>query len=206
VTTTLEWYNANAKTFAAGAHGVDLGALHAAFMEHLAPAARVLDVGAGSGRDALAFEAAGYEVTALEPSAVLARRVESLIRGAVWKITAEALEAECAFEGVWACASLLHVPRANTEEVMRRVFRALVAGGVFYVSFKRGEGERWEAGRYFADHTVESLGALLNSVGFEHCRLWETPDARPERADTVWVNALAWRSAEVSTTLAAPAR
>lgn len=206
MTTTLEWYNANAETFAAGAHGVDLGVLQATFTEHLAPAARVLDVGAGSGRDALAFEAAGYEVTALEPSEVLARRVESLIRGPVWKITADALEIEGAFDGVWACASLLHVPRANTEEVMRRVLRALVPGGVFYVSFKRGEGERWEAGRYFADHTGESLGALLSAVGFERCRLWETRDARPERADTVWVNALAWRSAEVSTTLAAPAR
>jgi SAM-dependent methyltransferase len=192
-TATLKWYNANADAFAAGADGVDLVALRAPFIAELAPGAHVLDLGCGSGRDALAFEREGFRVTALEPSDALATRVEGLIRGAVLRTPIEALDLDAVFDGVWACASLLHVPRAETPDALSRVFRALVPGGVFYASYKRGEGERWEGGRFFNDQTEESLDALLAAVGFERLRRWETRDARPERADTFWVNALARR-------------
>lgn len=192
-TATLDWYDVNADAFAAGADGVDLAALRAPFLAELPSGAHVLDLGCGSGRDALAFERAGFRVTALEPSNALATRVEGLIRGAVLRTPIEALDLDAVFDGVWACASLLHVTRAETSDALSRVFRALAPGGVFYASYKRGEGERWEGGRFFNDQSQESLGALLDAAGFEPLRLWETRDARPERADTFWVNALARR-------------
>ena len=191
--TTLDWYNANAQTFADGADLVDLSALRGAFLEHLPPAARILDVGSGSGRDARAFEALGHRVTALEPSIELAKRLEGTLRGEIINAPVEAFEAFEAFDGVWACASLLHVPASATRDVLARLHRALVGGGVLYASYKRGDGERWESGRFFNDQSLASVERLLSDVGFERVRTWETPDARPERADTVWVNALAWK-------------
>ena len=193
MTETLDWYNANADAFADGAHAVDLSALRGAFTAELAPGAHVLDLGSGSGRDALAFEAAGFSVTALEPSEALARKVAAVIRGEVLRMPVGALDVDARFDGVWACASLLHVPRSETPDALARVLRSLVPGGVFYASYKRGEAERWEAGRFFNDQTAESLDALLVGAGFERLRLWETRDARPDRADTFWVNALARR-------------
>lgn len=191
--TTLDWYNANAQTFVDGADLVDLSALRGAFLEHLPRGARVLDVGSGSGRDACAFEALGHRVTALEPSTALAARLRERLRGEVIPATVESLEVVDAFDGVWACASLLHVPAVATRDALTRLRRALVAGGVLYASYKRGDGERWESGRFFNDQTRASIEGLLTEVGFERARTWETRDARPDRADTVWVNALAWR-------------
>ncbi|MFO0647394.1 MAG: hypothetical protein U0326_14235 [Polyangiales bacterium] len=83
MTETLDWYNANADAFADGAHAVDLSALRGAFTRGARARRAVLDLGSGSGRDALAFEAAGFRVTALEPSEALARKVAAVIRGEV---------------------------------------------------------------------------------------------------------------------------
>ncbi len=189
--TTLDWYDANAQTFVDGADHVDLSALRDAFLEHLQRGARVLDVGSGSGRDARAFESAGHHVTALEPSAPLAKLIEERFRGEIIRAPIETLEAVEAFDGIWACASLLHVPASATPDVLSRLHRALVGRGVLYASYKRGDGERWESGRFFNDQTRASVERLLTDAGFERVRTWETLDARPDRADTVWVNALA---------------
>ena len=96
-----------------------------------------------------------------------------------------------AFDGVWACASLLHVQKDALPGVLRLIRRALKKHGVFYASFKYGETEREKNGRLFSDFTEESLRALLEEAGgFRTVKLWTTADARPERAEERWVNVL----------------
>ena len=96
-----------------------------------------------------------------------------------------------AFDGVWACASLLHVQKDALPGVLRLIRRALKKDGVFYASFKYGETEREKNGRLFSDFTEESLRALLDEAGgFRTVKLWTTADARPERAEERWVNVL----------------
>ena len=188
---TLDWYAAHAATFATAADTVDLTALHTAFVARLPAGARVLDVGCGSGRDSRAFVAMGCRVTALEPCEALARIAESSLGFPVRRARVEELDERGVYDGVWACASLLHVPVASTPEVLSRLARALAPGGVLYVSYKRGSGERVEGGRFFHDETMASLGLRLGAAGFATVTCWETPDARPEQSHTVWVNALA---------------
>ena len=103
----------------------------------------------------------------------------------------EELDYSDAFDGVWACASLLHVEKDALPGVLRLIRRALKKDGVFYASFKYGEAEREKNGRRFSDFTEESLRALLEEAGgFRVEKLWTTADARPERAEERWVNVL----------------
>lgn len=143
---TLDWYSTHAQRFAAEADAVDLSALREEFLALLPAGARVLDVGCGSGRDAVAFLRAGCAVTAMEPTEALARYAEAALGRAVRREMVQELDDIEAHEGVWCCASLLHVPTEALAEVMARLGRALVVGGVLYASFKRGRGSAWWRG------------------------------------------------------------
>ncbi len=95
------------------------------------------------------------------------------------------------FDGIWACASLLHVPAAELPEVMGRLAGALRPGGVLYASFKYGHGERERQGRRFTDLDVAGLRALLAQVpGLTEPETWISQDLRPGRAAERWLNTL----------------
>ena len=95
------------------------------------------------------------------------------------------------FDGVWASASLLHVPRRNMVEVLEQLGIALKAGGVMYASFKYGEGETIRDGRLFNDYDEERLRDLLPSrPELRIIEVWRTTDLRPERNDVTWLNVL----------------
>lgn len=193
MTDTLDWYRTNADAFAAQSLAVDLTHLHAPFLARLPPCARVLDLGCGSGRDTAVFLAAGHAVTAMDPSPELASRAAQRLAIEVTVAPAQSLDAHARFDGVWACASLLHVPLAETDDVWARIARALVPGGVVYASYKLGAGERTVDGRFFLDRDEPTLRSTLERAGLTPLRLWETADARPERAHERWINALAQR-------------
>lgn len=98
------------------------------------------------------------------------------------------------FDGVWACASLLHVLCHELDGVLLRLIRALTPNGVCFVSFKEGDGERQDGGRYFNDLQMESLEQLL--VGhseIEVVRLWTSWGVRPVQQQVRWVNGLVTR-------------
>jgi hypothetical protein len=98
---------------------------------------------------------------------------------------------EHSFEGIWACASLLHVSELELAGVIKRLAVPLVPDGALYLSFKRGTGERVKDGRRFTDMTVENLAALLDGCGaFAEPDIWESRDCRPGRASEVWVNSV----------------
>ncbi len=95
------------------------------------------------------------------------------------------------FDGIWACASLLHVPAGRLPEVMARLAGALKPGGTLYASFKHGQGEREHKGRRFTDLDEAGLAAFLGEVpGLNPIETWVTGDLRPGRAAEPWLNAL----------------
>ena len=99
-----------------------------------------------------------------------------------------------AFDGIWACASLLHVPRAGLPETLRRLRRALVPGGVWFMSFKYGTQERDVDGRRFTDLDEGSARALLAEVGgLPLIEMEVTGDSRPDRAAERWLSVLCRR-------------
>ncbi len=187
---TLKYYQDNAQTFFDGTVNVDMSSLYEAFTRHLAPGARVLDAGCGSGRDAKAFQEMGYQVEAFDASPAMVELAREHTGLPVKVMSFEDVDWKEEFDGIWCCASLLHVPAVELPGVMRRLADALKPGGVWYVSFKYGDGEREVDGRRFTDMDEVVLRRMLGAVpGIEIKSLWMTQDKRPGR-DEVWLNGM----------------
>ncbi len=187
---TLAYYEEQAETFFAETVDVDMAPLYARFLARVSPGGHILDAGCGSGRDALAFRELGYAVTAFEASPALARLASDYCGLPVEVRRFQEVEWEDRFDGIWACASLLHVPLAELPEVLRRLGRALKAGGVLYASFKYGAGEREHGGRRFTDLDERRLAALVEAVPpFAVVETWVSGDRREGREGDRWLNA-----------------
>ena len=188
---TLTWYREHLTEFVARTADVDMTPHYEAFLAHMPPGGSILDLGCGAGSATLFFAKRGYRVTPVDGCRELCEFTAQRTGCPARQMMFQDLSDENAYDGVWACASLLHVRRADMPDMLRRVRRALKAGGVFYASFKYGEGERGRDGRFFTDYTEESLRAELGAVGgLKVFRLWVTRDVRPDRAEEKWVNVL----------------
>lgn len=172
VARTLSFYETNAAQYVANTLTLDLGAEQQQFLASLPANAigstRLLDAGCGSGRDARAFSARGFQVTAFDGCAALALQARAFTGLPVRHLRFDEMDYAAQFEGVWACASLLHLPPAELGDAMSRIHRALTANGAFYACFKVGEGERIDStGRYFNDFTPARLTGYLTECGFD---------------------------------------
>lgn len=190
---TEQYYDEFAAEFFRSTVLVDMAAVHQRFVEGLAPGARVLDAGCGSGRDAKAFAEAGFRVTAFDASARLARLASAHCGFEVAVRRLEDVAEVEAYDGIWCCASMLHLPLAAIPSVLERLWRALRPGGTLYVSFKHGRGERVHDGRRFTDADEATLRQWLGHwPDVDRLEVWLSDDQRPERAER-WTNALAKR-------------
>jgi SAM-dependent methyltransferase len=189
--TTLTYYNQNAKAFSDSTLNVDMSALYAEFLPHVAQHGSILDAGCGSARDAAFFKAQGFTVSAFDASPDLAELASSYLQQPVAVKTFQELNCVNQYDGIWCCASLLHVPKAELPQVFLNLQNALKPNGVLYVSFKYGDTERFHNGREFTDLTEQLLSDLIN----QHTQLsimkhWQSVDQRPGRESEVWLNAL----------------
>ena len=142
-----------------------MSAQYRPFLALVAPGGRILDLGSGAGNASLYFTRAGYRVLAVDACAELLEHTRERVGCEVRRLRFEDLDYTDAFDGVWACASLLHVPKAGLPGMFRLVRRALKKGGVFYASFKYGDAERVKNGRAFTDLNEDSLRSLLEEAG-----------------------------------------
>ena len=190
---TLEYYQKNADLFVEGTVSVDMHDAQMRFLRMLPPHAYILDFGCGSGRDAKAFLDQGYQVDAVDGSPELCCMASELIGKPVKQMLFDDLSVSNQYDGIWACASILHLPRRNLVDVLPKISNALKTDGVLYASFKYGSYEGMRDGRYFTDFTEESMGNLMDEVpSLLIVDTWITNDVRPEREER-WINTLARR-------------
>lgn len=160
---TIGFYDANATRYAAdGSVNRKLGR----FLDQCKTGGTILELGTGSGRDARAMLDAGYVVDATDGSAELAAIASGVLGQPVRVLRFEELDAVAAYDGIYASASLLHVPRDGLPDVLDRIWTALKPGGVVWASFKAGNAEGLdELGRYYNYFSAGELVQLWNSVG-----------------------------------------
>jgi SAM-dependent methyltransferase len=187
-----EFYRKNAHTFFERTAYQDMERLYAPFLPLLPMGAHILDAGCGSGRDTKAFVARGYRVTAIDATPEMAALAEKFTGQPVRVLRFQELDYVAEFEGIWACASLLHVPLAELPLVFARFITALKPGGYWSMSFKYGEGETMRGIRRFTDFTEISLPAFV--AEFEALKLIQvfvSGDLRVARSDQEqWVSAI----------------
>ena len=186
---TLNYYARNAREFIEGTMGVDMSALCRHFLAHMPPGGSILDLGCGSGRDSKSFAELGYRVTAVDGSPELCKQAQQLIGFPVRCLLFEQLDYVNQFDGVWACASLLHVEKEKMQHVLGLVSDALKEGGTLYLSYKYGSEQRVVNGRFFSDYTEAEIPMLFPEYSSLSCvEWWITQDERPERRDERWLN------------------
>ncbi len=138
-----------------------------AFLDRLTPGAAVLELGCGGGRDAAHIRARGFAVDATDATPALVKRANEAFDLGARVMAFHELDAEDAYGGVWAQASLLHAPRAALPDVLARIHRALVPGGWHFASYKLGTGEgRDLLGRLHNFPPPEWLIAAYQTAGF----------------------------------------
>lgn len=185
---SVAYYNKNAQQFLDETLHVDMSALYDAFLPHLPENAHILDAGCGSGRDAREFLVRNYRVTAFDASEELAALAAKAISHPVSVRTFSQVTEHQAYDGIWACASLLHLPQQQIPQALCQLWQALKPGGVLYLSFKRGEDQREHNGRHFTDATEAQFERWAGKLpGLEKVTTWQTADRRLGR-DEYWVN------------------
>lgn len=188
---TTAYYTKQAEAFVRETQSVDMSALYERFLPHLPSGAHILDAGCGSGRDTRAFVDSGFMVTAFDASPAIAALAETYSEMPVAVKRFQEIDWCRHFDGIWACASLLHVSGAELPAVVRRLARALKPGGLLYASFKYGEGEQIRNGRHFTDLDETGLADLLRQTPeLIEVETWVTGDVRPGRESERWLNTL----------------
>ena len=189
---TRDYYERNAERYFKATRDADLSVLYDRFIRRLPKGAHILDAGSGSGRDTLAFLRRGYAVSAFDASPALCERSTQLSGVRTRVLRFQELEDEEEYDGIWACAALLHVPEAELPDVIARLIRALKPSGVLYMSFKRGAGERvTEDGRFFTDMTDSRLRRVLQAFpSLKLEEIWITTGEGQFKGHGEWLNVL----------------
>lgn len=186
---TAKYYDEHSEDFYNATVDVDMSDLYSEFLQAIPVGSRILDLGCGSGRDTKNFSDKGYEVHAIDASSEMVR-LASLKSGVeVVQTTFDCYSPSLTFDGIWACASLLHVAPKNLPELFTKVSKWLKPTGILFVSFKYGNDVRYENGRTFTDVNEEGLKLYLTESGLVVKKNWTTEDKRPQKTSK-WLNAI----------------
>lgn len=196
---TLRFYDINAELYAKQTRGIDLAHLYRPFLTKIPRGGKILDVGCGAGRDLKRFVEEGFDAVGVDPSEKLAVMAREFSGCEVLVSNVREISFDQEFDGVWACASLIHLPHRQLPSALERIFSALRPGGALFVSMQIGSGETvMEDGRFVARYTSEELSDAIGQARFELTDLWITPDSLPGRHSVVWVNAIAKKRSETT--------
>lgn len=189
---TLDFYNNNSKSYLESTLDIDMSHLYSDFLSKIPSEGSILDLGCGSGRDSKAFIDKGYKVTAVDGSKELAKEASKIIGQEVIISRFEDLELTQMYNGIWACASLLHVNRKDIVDVIKNISFNLKKDGVFYMSFKYGDDEYFDdKGRYFNCHTEDSFKEIISNIPELSIRkIYKSGDTLGGRNSLVWLNVL----------------
>lgn len=192
---TIAHYDQVAESFRAGTWDHDVSQNHAALLGALEGPApyRILDLGCGPGRDLCHFRSLGHEPVGVDGSAVFVDMARAASGCEVWHQDFVALDLPGAhFDGVFANASLFHVPRPALAKVLEKLHACLKPRGVLFSSNPRGDNqESFQGGRYGCYYDLASWRQHLTTAGFTELAHYYRPPGLP-RPQQIWLATL-WR-------------
>lgn len=182
---TIQYYKDNAGNYVKQTVNADMGGTYVDFLAYIPQGGRILDVGFGSGRDLAYFSKQGYLALGID-----------LVEEFVLRARKEGLSAKVGdfhdlpfkeeFDGIWACASLLHSD--NLPLAFENLSRALKVGGVFYLSMKYGKGKGMDGERFYQYVDEEMLISLAKNSGLTVEKITKTEDTLGR--SQVWLNVI----------------
>lgn len=191
---SINYYDQNADQFIQDTFYADMSAAYALFTQYLKPDATLLDIGCGSGRDSNYFASQGYTIYAHDGSEAMVEHTRKFLGDKV--VVADFSEFDpmrhfgknIIFDGLWACASLIHVPEENMVNIVNNYMQYAAEGGVFFLSFKLRDKNHEKDGRNFTNFNREKLETLIKQCnGLDILELVETVDVRAGREDEGWI-------------------
>lgn len=188
---SIEYYNQNASDYFERTVDIDLQENWDRFTELLPEGGNVLDLGCGSGRDSDYFISRGFDVTAMDASEEMCDLASIHIGQDVLKLTFDEIDFDEVFDGIWACASLLHVPASHMDVIMDKVVKSLKNKGVLFMSFYYGDYEGERNGRYYTDYRTKAIKELIaRHDELELIEVWKDEVYGP-KYDRTWICVLA---------------
>lgn len=188
---TIDYYENNASSFAQGTIDVEFVDVQNRFRSLIPQGGYILDFGCGSGRDTKYFISKGYKVDATDGSEKLCEIASENTGIDVKHMLFSELNADAKYDGIWACASILHLQKEELKLVFGKMIKAVKPGGYIYTSFKYGGYEGYRKDRYFTDFTSETFRVFAKN--FPEMMLieeWVSADVRPGRSDEKWLNVI----------------
>lgn len=194
-TATLAHYQATSASFWEGTRSHDVTQNYDALLGAIegVPPFAILDLGCGPGRDLMAFQELGHAPVGLDGCAAFVEMARAHAGCEVYHQDFLALELPPGrFDGVFANASIFHVPSAHLPRVLGELHATLKPRGVLFCSNPRGTNEEgWNGPRYGVYHDLDGFRGYCEPAGFELIDYYFRPSGRPVR-DQPWL-ATVWR-------------
>lgn len=195
----MDFYDQNTQQFVDATINLNMSEFYDKFLSRLPSNSNILDIGCGSGRDLKYFKTKGHHPVGLDPSSKMVKIAQKISGCHVNQRQAQDINENTDYQGIWACASLLHVSHNEMGQVFKQLHRALKPNGIIYCSFKYGNQQREKDGRTFSDYTEKTFNSFIGplelfSVPKTGIEIWKTNDLRPDKTNEYWLNILLEKS------------
>ena len=162
---TLDYYNDNAKKYFDTTVNANMSRAYDMFLKYVVDNGLILDFGCGSGRDSKYFLDNGYRVECIDGSLELSKLASEYLGIDVKCMDFSEFNEISKYDGVWACASLLHVKKEKLLDILIKIRDSLKINGILYVSFKNGNEEEIVSGKYYNYLTYDDFLDIINNTG-----------------------------------------
>ena len=199
---TIDYYNKNYEPFIQSTRDVVFNSTQDKFLDKVSNAfsntkpknISLIDFGCGSGRDVKYFKDKGFSIEAIDGCAELCKAASDYSGVEVKEVLFQDWKPSHQFHGIWACASILHLPKNELLDVLKTLSLSLIENGILYTSFKYSDFEGERHGRYFTDFTEDSFKTFISVIKeLKIIDYWISSDARPNRENEKWLNLILQR-------------